>query len=279
LIEIRGLCKYYGQIKAVDHLDLTIRSGEVFGLLGPNGAGKTTTVRLLTTLARPTAGEVFINGWEVTRNASQVKKEIGVVPQHINLDQELTARENLELHGRLYRMPARERRARIQELLTFVDLADRADTPVEHFSGGMKRRLMIARALLHNPRVLFLDEPTVGLDPQVRRRLWDLIRSLNGQGITILLTTHYIEEAELLCHRVGILNKGRLIALGTPEELKARVGKVVVEVPNQNATEYRVFENREQALRYAAVLDRDVVIREANLEDVFVELTGHKVGD
>jgi len=236
-------------------------------------------VRLLTTLARPTAGEVFINGWEVTRNASQVKKEIGVVPQHINLDQELTARENLELHGRLYRMPARERRARIQELLTFVDLADRADTPVEHFSGGMKRRLMIARALLHNPRVLFLDEPTVGLDPQVRRRLWDLIRSLNGQGITILLTTHYIEEAELLCHRVGILNKGRLIALGTPEELKARVGKVVVEVPNQNATEYRVFENREQALRYAAVLDRDVVIREANLEDVFVELTGHKVGD
>ncbi|NPV28068.1 MAG: ATP-binding cassette domain-containing protein [Firmicutes bacterium] len=279
MIEIRGLCKYYGQIKAVDHLDLTIRSGEVFGLLGPNGAGKTTTVRLLTTLARPTAGEVFINGWEVTRNASQVKKEIGVVPQHINLDQELTARENLELHGRLYRMPARERRARIQELLAFVGLEDRAGTPVEHFSGGMKRRLMIARALLHNPRVLFLDEPTVGLDPQVRRRLWDLIRSLNGQGITILLTTHYIEEAELLCHRVGILNKGRLIALGTPEELKARVGKVVVEVPNQNATEYRVFENREQALRYAAALDRDVVIREANLEDVFVELTGHKVGD
>ncbi len=279
MIEIRGPCKYYGEIKAVDNLTLTIRAGEIFGLLGPNGAGKTTTVRVLTTLARPTAGEVFINGWEVTRNASQVKREIGVVPQHINLDAELSARENLELHGRLYRMPAKERRARIEELLAFVDLADRADTPVEHFSGGMKRRLMIARALLHNPRVLFLDEPTVGLDPQVRRRLWDLIRSLNAQGITILLTTHYIEEAELLCHRVGILNKGRLIALGTPEELKARVGKVVVEVPNQNTTEYRVFENREQALQHAATLDRDVVIREANLEDVFVELTGHKVGD
>ncbi|MDH7576533.1 MAG: ATP-binding cassette domain-containing protein [Bacillota bacterium] len=279
MIEIRGLCKDYGQIKAVDNLDLTIQQGEIFGLLGPNGAGKTTTVRILTTLARPTAGEVFINGWEVTRQASHVKKEIGVVPQHINLDQELSAWENLELHGRLYRIPRGERRARTQELLAFVGLHDRASTPVEHFSGGMKRRLMIARALMHRPRTLFLDEPTVGLDPQVRRRLWDLIRSLNGQGITILLTTHYIEEAEALCHRVGILNRGRLIALGTPEELKARVGRVVVEVPNQNETEYRVFENREQALQYAAALDRDVVIRESNLEDVFVELTGHKVGD
>ncbi|MGB9792340.1 MAG: ABC transporter ATP-binding protein [Thermacetogeniaceae bacterium] len=279
MIEIRGLCKYYGQIKAVDGLDLTIKRGEVFGLLGPNGAGKTTTVRILTTLARPTAGEVYINGWKVSRRSVQVKKEIGVVPQHINLDQELSAWENLELHARLHRIPARERRARIQELLAFVELEERKDTPVEHFSGGMKRRLMIARALLHKPSVLFLDEPTVGLDPQVRRRIWDLIRRLNGQGITILLTTHYIEEAELLCHRVGIMNKGKLIALGTPAELKAKVGKVVVEVPNQTETEYHVFETREEALRYAGGLSHDVVIRESNLEDVFVELTGHKVGD
>jgi len=279
LIEIRGLCKHFGQIKAVDNLDLSIQKGEIFGLLGPNGAGKTTTVRILTTLARPTAGEVLINGWEVTRQAVQVKREIGVVPQHINLDQELSAWENLELHGRLHRLPSPERRSRIQELLAFVELEDRKNTPVEHFSGGMKRRLMIARALMHRPRILFLDEPTVGLDPQVRRRIWDLIRNLNGQGITILLTTHYIEEAELLCHRVGILNKGRLIALGAPEELKAKVGKVVVEVPNQSETEYRVFENREEALRYAASLSHNVVIRESNLEDVFVELTGHKVGD
>lgn len=279
MIEIHGLCKYYGQIRAVDGLDLTIQRGEIFGLLGPNGAGKTTTVRILTTLARPTAGEVYINGWKVSRQCAQVKREIGVVPQHINLDQELSAWENLELHARLYRIPARERRARIQELLAFVELEDRMHTPVEHFSGGMKRRLMIARALIHNPSVLFLDEPTVGLDPQVRRRLWDLIRRLNAQGITILLTTHYIEEAELLCHRVGIMNKGKLIALGTPAELKTKVGKVVVEVPNQNETEYRVFENREEALRYAGALSHDVVIRESNLEDVFVELTGHKVGD
>lgn len=279
VIEIRGLCKYYGQIRAVDGLDLTIQQGEIFGLLGPNGAGKTTTVRILTTLARPTAGEVYINGWKVSRQSVQVKKEIGVVPQHINLDQELSAWENLELHARLHRIPARERSARIQELLAFVELEDRKDTPVEHFSWGMKRRLMIARALLHNPSVLFLDEPTVGLDPQVRRRIWDLIRRLNARGITILLTTHYIEEAELLCHRVGIMNKGKLIALGTPAELKAKVGKVVVEVPNQNETEYRVFENREEALRYAGGLSHDVVIRESNLEDVFVELTGQKVGD
>jgi len=278
LIEIRGLCKYYGSVKAIDGLDLTVKSGEIFGLLGPNGAGKTTTVRILTTLSRPTAGKVFINGFEVTRQAMQVKKEIGVVPQHFNLDLELSAWENLELHGRLHKIPSKVRSKRIEELLDFVELGDRAHSPVEHFSGGMKRRLMIARALMHNPKILFLDEPTVGLDPQVRRRLWDLIRNLNRRGITILLTTHYIEEAEILCHRVGILDRGRLIALGTPEELKAKVGRFVVEVRDGDETKYRVFGDRDQALRFAATLADDVVIRESNLEDVFIELTGHRVG-
>ncbi|HHV35932.1 MAG TPA: ABC transporter ATP-binding protein [Syntrophomonadaceae bacterium] len=279
MIEICGLCKYYKEVKAVDHLDLTVKSGEIFGLLGPNGAGKTTTIRILTTLARPTAGNIYINGKEVSRKEAQVKKEIGVVSQTENLDVEMTARENMELHGRLFKVPARERRLQIEELLDFVDLTERADTAVGRFSGGMKRRLMIARALMHKPRILFLDEPTVGLDPQVRRKIWDLIRRLNGQGITVLLTTHYIEEAELLCHRVGIMNKGKLIALGTPEELKKKVGKVVVEVPNHNETEYHVFEKRGEALQYAAVMMHDVVIRDSNLEDVFVELTGRKVGD
>jgi ABC-2 type transport system ATP-binding protein len=185
----------------------------------------------------------------------------------------------MELQGRLDKIPASERRALIPELLAFVELQDRAHSLVEDFSGGMKRRLMIARALMHKPKILFLDEPTVGLDPQVRRRIWDLIRSLNNQGITILLTTHYIEEAELLSHRVGILNKGKLIALGSPEELKARVGKCIVEIPNKNETEYRVFENREQALSYAGSLNRNLVIRKSNLEDVFVELTGRRVGE
>jgi ABC-2 type transport system ATP-binding protein len=279
LIEIRGLCKYYGQIKAVDRLDLTVGAGEIFGLLGPNGAGKTTTVRILTTLARPTTGKIFINGLEVTRRSVQAKREFGVVPQQLNVDVELTAWENMELHGMLHGLPRGERQARIGELLAFVELEDRAGTLVEHFSGGMKRRLMIARALMQRPRILFLDEPTVGLDPQVRRRIWDLIRRLNGQGITVLLTTHYIEEAEILCSRVGILNRGRLIALGTPEDLREGVGRVVVEATGQDETEYHVFENREQALQYAAGLTGDVVtvIRDSNLEDVFVELTGGKV--
>ena len=280
MIEIRGLCKYYGQVKAVDQLDLMVGPGEIFGLLGPNGAGKTTTVRILTTLARPTAGKIFINGREVTRHSVQVKKEFGVVPQQLNVDVELTAWENMELHGMLHGLPGRERHARIGELLAFVEIEDRARTPVEHFSGGMKRRLMIARALMQRPRILFLDEPTVGLDPQVRRRIWDLIRRLNGQGITVLLTTHYIEEAEVLCSRVGILNRGRLIALGAPEELRERVGRVVVEAAGQDETEYHVFEHREQALQYAAGLTGGVaaLIRDSSLEDVFVESTGGRVG-
>ncbi|HHW29945.1 MAG TPA: ATP-binding cassette domain-containing protein [Syntrophomonadaceae bacterium] len=278
LIEIRGLCKYYKEVKAVDNIDLHVKAGEIFGLLGPNGAGKTTTIRILTTLASPTAGNVYINGKEVSRKKTEVKKEIGVVSQTENLDVEMTARENMELHGRLFKIPNQERRIQIEKLLEFVDLTERADTVVGRFSGGMKRRLMIARALMHKPNILFLDEPTVGLDPQVRRKIWDLIRRLNGQGITVLLTTHYIEEAELLCHRVGIMNKGKLIALGTPEELKKKVGKVVVEVPNHNETEYHVFEERGEALQYVAAMRKNVVIRESNLEDVFVELTGRKVG-
>lgn len=279
MIEIRGLCKYYKEVKAVDHLDMTVQEGEIFGLLGPNGAGKTTTMRILTTLARPTAGKVYINGREVSRRERQIKKEIGVVSQTENLDVEMTARENMELHGRLFKIPVQERREQIEKLLAFVDLTERADTAVGRFSGGMKRRLMIARALLHSPRLILMDEPTVGLDPQVRRRIWDLIRSLNSERITVLLTTHYIEEAELLCHRVGIMNKGKLIALGTPAELKKKVGKFVVEVPNHNETEYHVCEERGEALRYASAMQKDIVIRESNLEDVFVELTGRKVGE
>lgn len=279
MIEIRGLSKQYGQIKAVDQLNLTINPGEIFGLLGPNGAGKTTTVRILTTLSRPTSGRVFINGREVNRHSVQVKKEFGVVPQQLTLDVELTAWENMVLHGMLHKIPARERHARIKKLLAFVELENRARSPVKEFSGGMKRRLMIARAMMQRPSIIFLDEPTAGLDPQVRRQIWGLLRRLNGQGVTVLLTTHYIEEAEQICHRVGILNQGKLIALGTPEQLKAKVGKVVVEVPDQSGVLYRVFENRETAILYVAELNRDAVIRESSLEDVFVELTGRKVGD
>lgn len=278
MIELQQLAKQYGSIEAVAGLDLKIDKGEIFGLLGPNGAGKTTTIRMLTMLTRPSGGKALINGYEVTRDLSKVKKEIGVVPQHMNLDLELTAWENLELHGRLHKMPGPDRRQRIQDLLEFVDLAGRANDLAGKFSGGMKRRLMIARALMHYPGVLFLDEPTVGLDPQTRRKIWDLIRRMNSGGMTVLLTTHYIEEAEMLCHRVGIMDSGRLIALGTPEELKSRVGEVVVEALNRGGTEYRFFAGRDQALEYAGGVTENVAIREANLEDVFVEMTGRKVG-
>ncbi len=279
MLELRQLSKQYGNIQAVSSLDLKIDSGEIFGLLGPNGAGKTTTIRMLTMLTKPSGGSALINGYEITSELSKVKKEIGVVPQHMNLDQDLTARENLKLHGRLHKIPQVERQHRIQELLAYVELTDRAHDLVGKFSGGMKRRLMIARALMHQPSVLFLDEPTAGLDPQTRRKIWDLIRRMNSEGMTVLLTTHYIEEAELLCHRVGIMDHGRLIALDMPAELKKKVGEIVVEVLNCGNTEYRFFADRETALQYAGSLAKNVAIREANLEDVFVELTGRKVGD
>jgi len=279
IIKISQLTKDYGSIQAVAGLDLEIDRGEIFGLLGPNGAGKTTTFRMLTMLTKPSGGSASINGYGVTGDLLKVKKVIGVVPQHMNLDQELTARENLELHGRLHKMPGEQRRQRIDELLAYVELAGRAHDLAGKFSGGMKRRLMIARALMHRPGILFLDEPTAGLDPQARRNIWDLIRRMNSEGMTVLLTTHYIEEAEALCHRVGIMDHGRLIALGTPAELKKKVGEVVVEALNHGDNEYRFFAGREQALQYAGSSANNVVIREANLEDVFVELTGRKVGD
>lgn len=278
IIKLCQLAKHYGKIKAVAGLDLEIGRGEIFGLLGPNGAGKTTTFRMLTMLTKPCSGSASINGYVVTSDLRMVKKVVGVVPQHMNLDQELTARENLELHGRLHKMPGEQRRQRIDELLAYVELAGRAHDLAGKFSGGMKRRLMIARALMHRPGVLFLDEPTAGLDPQARRNIWDLIRRMNSEGMTVMLTTHYIEEAEVLCHRVGIMDHGSLIALGTPAELKKKVGEVVVEAFNLGDTQYRFFSNREKALQYAGTLADNVVIREANLEDVFVELTGRKVG-
>ncbi|BBB89415.1 ABC transporter ATP-binding protein [Methylomusa anaerophila] len=277
MIVIDGLVKKFEERTVVDKLSLHIEQGETFGLLGPNGAGKTTTIRILTMLTKPTAGTVTINGWKLPDNDLEIKNTIGVVPQHLNLDIDLTARENLELHGRLHHMPRDDRRKRIDELLEYVELTDRSHDMVQKFSGGMKRRLMIARALLHRPRILFLDEPTVGLDPQVRRRLWDLVRRLNGDGITVLLTTHYIEEAENLCQRVAILDKGRLIALDSPVELCRRLGEYVVEWNETGVTEYRFFSHRNDAGAFAGNLTADTVIRRSNLEDVFVELTGRKV--
>lgn len=262
---------------AVKDLNLTIDEGEIFGLLGPNGAGKTTTIRMLTMLTKPTAGEILYKGKDIFSDELNVKKYIGVVPQHINFDQDLTVWENMELHGRLHHIPKSERHARIEELLNYVELQDRVNDKVKSLSGGMKRRLLIVRALMHNPKILFLDEPTVALDPQVRRRIWDLIRRLPKDGVTVVLTTHYIEEAESLCNRVAILNKGSLIKLDTPKALCEQIGKYVVEWDSEESREYKFFNSRKECADFAGTLDVVTTIRHSNLEDVFVELTGRTV--
>jgi ABC-2 type transport system ATP-binding protein len=270
-----NLGKQYQDLVALDGLSLQIPPGEIFGLLGPNGAGKTTTIKILTTLARPSRGTARVHGFDVVRQPLEVKKHIGVCPQEINLDRELTAFENLWIYGRLHRMP--DLSARISELLEFGNLKERADSLVRDFSGGMQRRLLILRALVSRPRVLFLDEPTVGLDPQVRRQLWSLIQELGRAGITIILTTHYIEEAEMLCDRVGVLNRGRLIALDTPEALVAKVGGYVVETLNSGRRQYLLVRDKEAAYARAQTEPAGVIIRQANLEDVFIQLTGERL--
>jgi ABC-2 type transport system ATP-binding protein len=280
LIRLEQLTKRYGALTAVDALSLEIQPGEMFGLLGPNGAGKTTTIRMLTGLTRPTSGTAKVGGYDVARQPMQARALLGVVQQHLSLDRELAVWEVLELHGRLRGMPRAERRQRTAELLSYVGLSDQTRRRVDELSGGTKRRLMIARALMHRPRCLILDEPTIGLDPQTRRRIWELVRLLNAQGATILLTTHYIEEAEALCHRVGIIDHGRLIALGTPLDLRERLGLVTVEVRTLEGTHYAHLQDHRAASEYVQQLvpaPQGLLIRDSNLEDVFVDLTGRKV--
>ncbi|HSD56919.1 MAG TPA: ABC transporter ATP-binding protein [Methanotrichaceae archaeon] len=285
MIETRGLTKEYSRRRVISGLDLKVEKGELFGFLGPNGAGKTTTIRILTTLTKPTSGDAFINGFDLIREAAFAKAELGIVQQHMSLNRDLSVRENLEFHARLHHLSHAKRETRISELLEYVDLTEHADQLVDHLSGGMKRRTMIARALIHRPRLLILDEPTVGLDAQARRRVWDLIRRMNSDGSTVFLTTHYIEEAEALCDRVGIIHKGRLIALGTPKELRRGLGLVTVEAQdNGNGTKYSYFPDRKAAGDYIQSIrglpNREIIVmRESNLEDVFVEITGQKVLD
>ncbi len=277
------LTKSYGNVKAIQDLDLNVHAGEVFGFLGPNGAGKTTTIRVMTTLTKPTSGSVRIGGFDVVKESDKVKRMIGVVQQHLSLDRDLTVRENMEFHARLHHIGSSERKRRIEELLEYVELTEYADSMVDTLSGGMKKRASIVASLTHQPKMLFLDEPTVGLDAQARRRLWDLVRRLNSDGTTIFLTTHYIEEAEALCQRVGIMHHGQLIALDTPLELRKKLGLITVETLVDNKqTHYQYFADRDAATSYVQNLPPDVktiIIRDSNLEDVFVEQTGQKVGD
>ena len=224
-IRVRGLRKVYdgphGPIVAVDGIDLEIESGEFFGLLGPNGAGKSTTIGMLTTRVRPTGGTAEVAGIDVTKNPAAVKQRLGVVPQTNTLDRALSVRDNLVFHGRYFGLSGKESRRRAADLLERFQLTDRGDSQVLTLSGGMAQRLMFARALLHEPDVLILDEPTSGIDPQTRINLWEILRDLNAAGQTILLTTHYMEEADTLCDRIAIIDHGQVLALGSPAELKA----------------------------------------------------------
>jgi ABC-2 type transport system ATP-binding protein len=230
VVDVRDLRKSYGEIRAVDGIDLSVGAGETFGFLGPNGAGKTTTISILCTLIRPTSGSAQVAGFDVERAPADVRRHIGLVFQDPTLDEYLTAEENLRFHAELYGVPRSEARIRIDQVLEMVGLGDRRRSIVRTFSGGMRRRLEIARGLLHSPRVLFLDEPTIGLDPQTRAHIWSYIEELKrGDHITIFLTTHYMDEAEH-CDRIAIIDGGRVVALDTPDALKESVGRDRVEI-------------------------------------------------
>ncbi|MBN2332828.1 MAG: ABC transporter ATP-binding protein [Deltaproteobacteria bacterium] len=278
-IVIQQLSKTYGSIKALAGVDLQVEQGELFALLGPNGAGKTTMVRIMTGLTRADAGRVFINGINAGEQPIAAKRQVGLVPQMTNLDSELTVYQNLDLHGRFFAMGRRQRRQRIEELLAYVELGDRLQTPVKNLSGGMKRRLLIIRAMMHNPTILFMDEPTVGLDAAIRRRIWSIIRRIQNEGTTILLTTHYIEEAEYLAARVAFVDRGEVVAVDRPASLVQQKGRWVVDRLVDNELQSQFFLDHEAAQAAAAAVSGGVTIRRVNLEDVFLDLTGRKVAE
>jgi lipooligosaccharide transport system ATP-binding protein len=297
-IVLRGVVKSYGSIVAVDGLDLEVPAGVCFGLLGPNGAGKSTTMRMLTAQALADAGEITVLGYRLPRESKQARMEMGVVPQLDNLDVELTCRQILTVFARLYRVPGAERPAAVQRALELANLLPRADTIVKELSGGMRRRLLVGRGLIHQPRLVLLDEPTVGLDPQVRQELWSLIDGLRAGGVTVLMSTHYIEEAERLADVVAVMSHGKIVAQGTPAELvRAHAGEQVLEVYGPPAELAQASElaarNGWQSRRSGPALaimraDRlkagdlnggvpEGVLRPANLEDAFVALTGEEI--
>jgi len=278
MIKIESVTKQYGNFKAVDNLDLQISAGLFFGLLGPNGAGKTTLIRMLTGLAKPSNGKLYINNMEAGRNNNKLKSIIGVVPQHTNLDKELTVRENLIFCGKLHKIAAEEMQERIDKLLEFIDLKEAEHRLSQQLSGGMQRKLMIAKALINDPEILFLDEPTVGVDLNARRNIWDILKAMRDKGKTIIMTTHYIEEAEYLCDRVALMNEGKIFFCDTPESLKKQLGDYTLEYFNQDKkTEYLYFKTLKEAKDFAAGLNNNFTIRETTLEDVFYNFTNRKV--
>jgi len=230
IIEAKDLSRKFDKFTAVDNISFSVRKGSIFAFLGPNGAGKTTTIRMLTTLLHPTAGKIIVNGFDPVKDQNQVRRSFGIVFQDPSIDDELTSWENMEFHGVLYQIPKAIRRKQIEEMLKFVELWDRRNDLVKHFSGGMKRRLEIARGLLHHPKILFMDEPTLGLDPQTRNHIWNYIKNMNREeGITVFFTTHYMEEADKAADRVCIIDHGKIVAEGSPNELKEKNGTKTLE--------------------------------------------------
>jgi ABC-2 type transport system ATP-binding protein len=241
IITVSNLSKSFGEIKAVDNISFNVGKGEIFAFLGPNGAGKSTTIKMLTTLLHPTTGQIMLNGFDTIKNPKDVRKSFGIIFQDASLDEDLTAYENMQLHGVFYHVPTNISKERVEKLLKVTELWDRKDDLVKHFSGGMKRRLEIARGLLHHPKIFFLDEPTVGLDPQTRNHIWDYIKELNKtENITIFFTTHYMDEAARYASRIAVIDHGKIITEGTAQDLINKTGKT-------------------------------------NLEDAFIELTGHDI--
>jgi ABC-2 type transport system ATP-binding protein len=302
LIKIRNLVKKYGNLTAVDNLTLDINENEVFGLLGSNGAGKTTTIHMLATLLKPTSGTATVNGYDITNQPAKVRASIGIVFQAPSSDDMLTGYENLHLHAMLYSVPRHTRKQRIEEVLELVGLTERKHDQVKTYSGGMRRRLEIARGLLHKPKVMFLDEPTLGLDPASRESMWKYVRRLvEEEKVTIILTTHYMEEADMLCDRIAIIDKGRIVALDTPAKLKAGLGGDIIRIKTKKFMQQDIDKIRQfsfvhkleqsdgilvlsvdNAKRDLPVLLQNVEAESAEftsptLNDVFIQLTGRNI--
>ena len=305
-IELRALGKTFGLLRAVDQLTLTVQPGEIFGLLGPNGSGKTTTINLISGLATPTSGQVQVMGYEMPRHARRIRQMLGNVPQETALYEELSAWDNLDFHADLFGMARKGKKERIRQMLDLVQLQERQHSRVSTFSGGMKRRLALARALLHDPHLLYLDEPTLGVDVQSRRAIWDYILSLRDQGKTVLITTNYLEEAQALCERIAILDHGKLIAVDTPEHLKRTYGGSVVALETAQPTTIvddirqlpGVKEVVQDGTRFTVTTQgggevvpqiitlvtgagelRQIAVREPTLDEIFLQLTGTALRD
>jgi ABC-2 type transport system ATP-binding protein len=306
IIQVTDLVKKFKSVTAVDGMTFDVEEGELFGLLGPNGAGKTTTMRMLTTLLKPTSGSAAVAGFDIARQRNRVRASIGMVFQEPALDRQLTGRENLDFHGRMYAMKKDLRKERILEVMDLVELSDRADDLVQTYSGGMQRRLEIARGLMHSPKVLFLDEPTLGLDTQTRRKIWEYIRRMNETlKTTIILSTHYMEEADVLCGRVGIIDRGKIVAMDTPRRLKDLISADVVTLETDcgDCEAFRKLDYVKDAVRHGnkvslmvesgerkipmlmtfadshGVKVTSVELHKPSLEDVFLRFTGSTLRD